>query len=113
MLEAIKEGTKKLDEGGLGNVVSDLYKMVEARERVEKAQGNRKTEALVEFEEIAKQATLSPLMKELDIEERLDSMIDRLIKRLLFVRGLKSMTSSAATAASATAQKGSRRIRAV
>jgi hypothetical protein len=56
---------------------------------------------------------LSLLMKELDIEERLDSMIDRLIKRLLFVRGLKSMTSSAATAAPTTAQKGSRRIRAV
>jgi hypothetical protein len=113
MIEAIREGTKKLDEGGLSNVVSDLNKMVEARERVEKAQGNRKTEALVEFGEIAKQATLSPLMKQLDIEERLDSMIDRLIKRLLFVRGLKSITSSAATAAPATAQKGSRRIRAV
>jgi hypothetical protein len=59
MIEAIREGTKKLDEGGLSNVVSDLNKMVEARERVEKAQGNRKTEALVEFGEIAKQATLS------------------------------------------------------
>jgi hypothetical protein len=56
---------------------------------------------------------LSLLMKELDIEERLDSMIDRSIKRLLFVRGLKSIASSAATAAPATAQKASRRIPAV
>jgi hypothetical protein len=113
LLECIKQGTKELDERGLSDFVSDLKKMVAAKERVEKAEENRKTEALVEFGEVAKQATLTLLKKELDIEERLDSMIDRLIKRLLFVRGLKSITSAAATAAPATAQKGSRRIRAV
>jgi hypothetical protein len=47
---------------------------------------------------------LSLLMKELDIEERLDSMIERLIKRLLMLRGLKSITSSMAIASPATAQ---------
>jgi hypothetical protein len=45
-------------------------------------------------------------MKELDVEERLDAMIDKLIKRLLFLRGLKSITSSAANPSPSTAQKG-------
>jgi hypothetical protein len=53
--------------------------------------------------EISKAATLNRLMKELDVEERLDAMIDRLIKRLLFVMGLKSITPSAATASPSTA----------
>jgi hypothetical protein len=56
---------------------------------------------------------LNLLMKELDIEERLDSMIERLIKRLLMLRGLKSITSSTAIAAPAAAQKASSRSRAV
>jgi hypothetical protein len=33
-------------------------------------------------------------MKQLDVEARLDAMIDRLIKRLLFVSGLKSVSAS-------------------
>ena len=33
-------------------------------------------------------------LKELGVEERLDAMIDRLLKQLLFVRGLKSITPS-------------------
>jgi hypothetical protein len=55
--------------------------------------------------EISKTATLKRLMKELDVEQRLDAMIDKLIKRLLFLRGLKSITSSAATPSPSTAQK--------
>jgi hypothetical protein len=35
VLWAIKQGTKELDERGLSNFVSDLKKMVEAKERVE------------------------------------------------------------------------------
>ena len=35
--------------------------------------------------------TMEQLMSVLAIEERLDSMIDRCLKRLLFVRGLKSL----------------------
>ena len=36
-------------------------------------------------------ATMEQLMSVLAIEERLDSMIDRCLKRLLFLRGLKSL----------------------
>jgi plasmid maintenance system antidote protein VapI len=49
---------------------------------------------LLELVEGWKVAVLSRLLKELGVEERLDAMIDRLLKRLLFVRGLKSITSS-------------------
>ena len=44
--------------------------------------------------EIVKIAALNRLMKELDVAERLDAMIDRCLKRLLFVRGIKSLAPS-------------------
>jgi hypothetical protein len=92
-------------------LISELEILAAAKRRVAKAEENRKDEARAELFELSKMATLNRLMKELDVEERLDAMIDRLIKRLLFVRGLKSITSTAATAPpSSTAQKGLRRI---
>jgi len=94
MAEALQVAIQKADERTTGHFISDLKELVEARQRYDKAQGTRKVEALVEFGEVAKKATLNRLIKELDVEERLDAMIDRLIKRLLFVRGLKSITSS-------------------
>jgi hypothetical protein len=41
--------------------------------------------------EIGKTATLHGLMEELTAEEHLDAMIDRCIKRLLLLKGLKSL----------------------
>jgi hypothetical protein len=41
--------------------------------------------------EMGEEATVDCLMKGLDVQERLDAMIDRCLKRLLMVRGLKSM----------------------
>ena len=38
-------------------------------------------------------------MQELTTQERLDAMIDKCMKRLLFLRGLKSMARSSASAA--------------
>ena len=58
-------------------------------------------------------AVLARLMKELDVEERLDAMIDRLIKRLLFLRGLKSVTSSEVMALPSSAPKSLPRSRPV
>jgi len=37
------------------------------------------------------------LMSNLDLEDRLDRLIDRCVKRLLFVRGVKSVAASAAS----------------
>jgi len=42
--------------------------------------------------ELGDAATLECLMKELEVLDRLDSMIDRCIKRLLMVRGVKSLS---------------------
>jgi hypothetical protein len=39
-------------------------------------------------------ATIEGLVKELEVHDRLDAMIDRHIKRLLMARGLKSMSIS-------------------
>jgi hypothetical protein len=41
---------------------------------------------------MGEEATLDRLMKELEVQERLDAAIDRCIKRLLLVRGVKSMS---------------------
>jgi hypothetical protein len=85
--------TKEEDE----ELIAELEKLVSANRRAHKAQGTSKEQkAAQELCEVAKAATLYRLMKELDVEERLDAMIDRLLKRLLFLRGIKSITSSAA-----------------
>jgi hypothetical protein len=49
--------------------------------------------------EIARIATLNRLVKELAVAERLDAMIDRCLKRLLFLRGIKSLDPSTKSAA--------------
>jgi hypothetical protein len=41
--------------------------------------------------EIDDMATFEHLLRDLQIEERLDALIDKCLKRLLFVRGLKSL----------------------
>ena len=42
-------------------------------------------------------ATIDGLMKELDVIERLDGMINRCLKRLLIIRGVKSLSSAASS----------------
>ena len=44
-------------------------------------------------------ATTDGLMQELTTQERLDAVIDKCMKRLLFLRGLKSMAQSSASGA--------------
>ena len=52
----------------------------------------------VPFVEMGEEATIDHLMQELQVQERLDAVIDRCIKRLLMVRGLKSMSIGRASA---------------
>lgn len=68
----------------------------------EAAEEEIKTElgAASDLVEIGDVATTNYLLKELAIVDRLDGMIDRCLKRLLFVRGLKSISSSSATVSS-------------
>ena len=49
--------------------------------------------------DIGEPATIDGLMKELDIKERLDGLIDRCLKRLLMVRGVKSLSSAPSSVA--------------
>lgn len=46
-----------------------------------------------ELIEIGATATVEQLVKDLDIQDRLDEMVDRCIKRLLRLRGLKSVSN--------------------
>jgi hypothetical protein len=48
--------------------------------------------------EIGETATVGQLLKDLKVEERLDAMIDKCLKRLLFLRGVKSLSSAASSA---------------
>ena len=50
------------------------------------------------FVEMGKKATTDQLMQDLEIEEHLDAMIGRCLKQLLFLRGLKSMSTVPASA---------------
>jgi hypothetical protein len=54
----------------------------------------------IDLVEIGDVATIEYLEKELGIRERLHGMIARLEKRLLYLRGIKSISSSSATSSS-------------
>src|SRR5262249_58809823 len=62
-----------------------------------------------ELVNLGKRATLDHLTKELAVEERLDAMIDKCLKRLLFLRGLKSLAPT--QSASSTAETSSAPVR--
>jgi hypothetical protein len=47
---------------------------------------------------VGEEATLDHLMKQLEVQDRLDAAIDRCIKRLLLVRGVKSMSIGSTSA---------------
>ena len=57
------------------------------------AEAQTRTEFGVAYELVGmyETATVDGLMKELEVRDRLGSMIDRHLKRLLFARGLKSI----------------------
>lgn len=54
----------------------------------------------LELIEIGAVATSDYLLKELPVIERVDGMIVRLLKQLLLIRGVKSVSSSASTGSS-------------
>jgi hypothetical protein len=83
-------------------IMAAFDKLTEASKRSREG-----TRAAVEGVEGYNVAILARLMKELDVEER------RLIKRLLFLRGLKSITSSEVMARPSSAPKSLPRSRRV
>jgi len=77
---------------------------LEAAEEDAENQSRRELGDTYELVEHGGLVTLEQLSSELDMHERLDSMIDRCLKRLLFVRGLKSLSGSSSTASSSRPQ---------
>jgi len=67
---------------------------------IQAAEAQARTELGKDFElvEVGEIATIPGLMKDLEVQDRLDSMIDRCLKRLLCVRGLKSISSGSSAA---------------
>jgi hypothetical protein len=51
-----------------------------------------------ELVEAGDSATTNALMADLQVEDRLDARIDKLLKRLLFLRGLKSIPAASSSA---------------
>ena len=67
--------------------------------RIEQDRVRKELGDTFEFVEIGDAATFDGLTKELDIKERLDALIEKCIKRLLLVRGLKSISAAPSSAA--------------
>jgi uncharacterized membrane protein YccC len=70
----------------------------EAALRAAKDQARKELEDAYRSVEIGKTASIERLFEELEAEERLDAMIDKCLKRLLFLRGLKSLPTASSSA---------------
>ena len=73
---------------------------VRAGEHAAEAQARKELgNSVWELAEMGSDVTIDHLFNELSVVDRLDGMIDRCIKRLLLVRGLKSISSSSSKVA--------------
>ena len=63
----------------------------EATMQAAEDQARKDLGAKYELVEVGETATVDRLLQDLAVEERLDTMIDKCLKRLLFLRGLKSL----------------------
>jgi hypothetical protein len=70
---------------------------VKAATKAADEQAQKELGAFYELAKLGEVATIDYLQNELSLIDRLDGMIDRCIKRLLLVRGLKSISPSAPT----------------
>jgi hypothetical protein len=88
----------------LGTVIEKVDPAVrEAAIRAAEDQARKELGETYGLVEIGETATVDHLMKDLEVQDRLDGMIDRCLKRLLFLRGLKSISSTSSTATSSAA----------
>jgi hypothetical protein len=71
---------------------------VKAGVEAAKAQAQKELGDAIVFVEMGEAATFERMLRDLEIEERLDNLIEKQIKRLLAVKALKSLSSSAAPA---------------
>jgi len=71
---------------------------VKAGVEAAKAQAREELGDAIVFVEMGEAATIERMLRDLEMEERLDNLIEKQIKRLLAVRALKSLSSAAAPA---------------
>jgi hypothetical protein len=91
------------------DIYTDILEMKDQLKTQEQSASEAETEKLLKQYDLCKMATLEGLMREWEVEERLGAMIDKCLKRLLFVRGLKSLDRSAEVASSPVRLASSRR----
>src|SRR6516164_4271134 len=72
--------------------------VVEAARKAALAQAQEELGDRYIFVEMGSTVTLEQTFKDFEVEERFDAMIEKLLKRLLFVKGLKSLPSAASSA---------------
>jgi hypothetical protein len=70
----------------------------EAAIRAAEDEARKELGEIYELVEIGETATVDRLLQDLGVEERLDAMIDKCLKRLLFLRGLKSLSTAPSSA---------------
>jgi hypothetical protein len=63
-----------------------------------KDQARKEFGATFDLVEIGDTATIDGLMNDLAVQDRLDAMLDKCLKRLLFLRGLKSLSATPSSA---------------
>jgi|SRR5581483_7851169 len=66
--------------------------VLDAARRAAESQARKELGEAYELVEMGEMATIDGLMKDLVVQDRLDSMIDKAFRRLLFLRGLKSIS---------------------
>lgn len=91
MVPAIGEDTRPAVESHVERTFDEKCQAAEQQARQELGE-------LYELVEMGEAATMEALMQDLQVQERLDAVVDRCIKRLLMVRGLKSMSIGQAAA---------------
>jgi hypothetical protein len=85
---------------GLGSFDAPKQEQILAAQRASEELLRKELGEAWELTEMGEAATTDHLLVELSIVDRLEGMIDRCLKRLLFVRGLKSISSSSSTTSS-------------
>ena len=70
----------------------ELRQAATAERQLAEGEAQEELGELYELTDAGESATFDGLTKELEIRERLDAAINRLVKQLLMVRGVKSMT---------------------
>ena len=70
----------------------------EAAVQTANRQARKELGEVYELAEIGETAIVNGLLRDLGVEERLDAMIDKCLKRLLFLRGLKSLSTASSSA---------------